>query len=307
MRFARKLASTVSVVVLIQLCGCAATYHITSDPNGASVELSSGHNGRTPATFKVSDGLFVGDLLCIVNKDGWMGQSRRLPGSGGAFHFVLMDSFSDLLPRLSLVMRRPTYELEFKSQIDKEVGEDLTCSIGDVLFRIERYTLGDEILAVLPPRGLSPFPKKPTWEGTHTYNGPDGNDLIVYTHKDYHSGRIGVILDRNGIMATKDPYIRVIGGAADRWSEERLVPFFKRKRTSIEVWGLIYGGKRDENYQFEVIDQVNPKEIEIVQEIMISPKEFSSGFIVKGVLVRGVSESELGLLTYTVKDVLVNN
>ena len=129
----------------------------------------------------------------------------------------------------------------------------------------------------------------------------------MYTHKDYNNGEIGVILDPNGIMATKKPYVQVAGYVANRWGEEQPVPFFKRERTTIEVWGLRYGGKRGADYQFEVIDTVNPKEIEIVQEIMISPKEFASGFIVKGVLVRGISESGLGLLTYTVKDVRVEN
>ena len=306
MKYSKILTLLSCVIIFTQLWGCKSTYTITSDPKGALVTLNGRSFSRTPATLSV-DNPSRKSVSCTVGKEGWEGQRKDLPGKGGTFHFELKKQ-PPVLPPLSPVISRPIYETELRSQIDKEDGEELTCSIGDVLFHIERYSLGHEIPAVLPPRELEKFPTWGNWEGTHTYSDPNGTDLVVYTHKDYYKGDIGVILDCNGIMTTTRPYIQVSGTIiAKRWGKKQPVAFFKRERESLEVWGLRYGGKRGSDYQFEVIDQINPKEIEIVQEIMISKEEYTKGFIVKGVLVRGVSESDLGLLTYTVKDVLVSD
>ena len=318
MRYSKAMICILGVTVFTQLCGCKSRYEsassvycsvytITSEPSNASVTVGYYYK-QTPVKEVQVVNPDRGTVSCTIRKEGWEEQQKELPVEGGVFHFVLKE-LPTLLRPLSQVVTRPTYEVEYKSQIDKEVGAELKCSIGDVLFHIERYTLGHEKPAVIPPRELNGFPNSHKWVGTHTYNAEDGIDHLVYTNKDYMEGDIGVMLDSDEIMATSSPYIQVGGSkhAPIRWGKHQPIAFFVRERETVEVWGLRYGGKRDGNYQFEVIDQVNPKEIEIVQEVMISQEEFARGFIVKGVLVTGVSESDLGLLTYTVKDVLVKN
>ncbi len=83
--------------------------------------------------------------------------------------------------RLNDPVDRPPYESEIETKIDLELAKEHTSSIGDVLFVIERYKKGwGKVQEASRGRQASIVPGS-SWVGTHSYNGPDGRNLVVYT------------------------------------------------------------------------------------------------------------------------------
>ena len=216
--------------------------------------------------------------------------------------------YLSLLPEASI---RPSNKVEHLSTIDVEMRTERAASIGDVIFTITRYTkmLGEKI-AVRPPGRLRQFPSSGKWFATHSYNGPDGKGLVVYTNPNYYRGQLGVILDKEGLMATPNPFICVYGPRTGRRYRTPPGytgrPFFVREEKVNDVWGLRYGGRRGESIQFEVLNQENPKEIEIVQDVLVSEDDFYVGFVVEGVLIKGLSFEKHGI-NYIVEDINIQN
>lgn len=223
-------------------------------------------------------------------------------------------AYSKYTTPLETVIKRAAHEIKYKSNIDfDEIIGERSSSIGDRMFLITRYTeTSREVIIPTAPKGLQPLPNtESTWLGTYSYNGPDGQNLVVYTSPSYYNGQIGVILDDKDLMATINPFVCVRGTKTGRRYLTPPAytgsPFFGQEKKITEVWGLRYGGRRGKSFQFEVIDRENPKEIEIVQDILVSENEFFNGFVVKGVLVKGLSVGEYGTINFILEDTITDN
>lgn len=196
----------------------------------------------------------------------------------------------------------PEFQEEILSECEHNCSNLNSASIGDDLFWVRRYLKGQfEIVQLSPIKGHS-YPPAQQWKGTHTYSD-NGTPRVVYTAYGYMNGQVGVILDKDFNLVTTHPLVQVTGAKSGRrWVAYSYRPFFERKTTLMESWGLRYAGKESGSYVFEVTDKRDPRKIEIVQEIKISKKEFLTGFVVKGMLIKGVEETELGIITFRAKD-----
>lgn len=197
----------------------------------------------------------------------------------------------------------PPLKIEKVAEFDKPSGLPYSASLGDEVFRLKRVIYGNEyVVSVSSPVGTS-FPYKATWKATHAFYSPEEGQYLVYTTPNFYAGIIGVILDRDLKLVTNKPVVQLEQRRAGRrWGTATNQTFFSREKAVDKVWGLRYGGKRGNDFQFEVIDQTDPKEIEVVQELMITPDNFYTGFIVRGVLVKGLSESEHGVIRFQYDD-----
>jgi hypothetical protein len=181
-------------------------------------------------------------------------------------------------------------------------------SLGDRLFWVRRYVRGArERVDALPPSGLLPFPVDASWSKTQIFH--DGNDSYsVFTSPKYYDGDIGAILDSQDRLATRSPFVQVRGvKKGRRWAGQQGQRFFVLPDTLIEAWGLRYGGRRGDDYIFEVVDSPNPNVTQITQSLQIPVKDAFSGFTVRGVRVKLLSDSGDGVIRYTLRDNRIEN
>ncbi len=178
------------------------------------------------------------------------------------------------------------------------------CSIGDVLFTCARYKDGaHEEVGVDRRPGTPPFPDSPGWSGTHQFTAEDGAKLTVFTHPEFYKGKVGVILDGDDMLATSAPLVQVEGSSTGRrWALESERKFFYVPTVLLEVWGVRFGGKKGSDYVFEIIDRPNPNVTEVVQSLQVAEAEFLSGFVVRGVMVDGISDDGRGIISYVLTD-----
>ena len=197
----------------------------------------------------------------------------------------------------------PPLKFERIPEFDKPFGAPYSASLGDEVFRLKRHVYGDKYVVTLKsPVGTS-FPYQAEWKATYTFYSPQEGQYLVYTTPSFYAGTIGVIVDRDLKLATNKPVVQLTGRRAGRrWAMTTEGIFFGREQAVDKAWGLRYGGKRGNDFQFEVIDQFDPKEIEVVQELMITPESFYKGFVVRGVFVKGLSENEYGVIRFQYDD-----
>lgn len=179
-----------------------------------------------------------------------------------------------------------------------------TASLGDRLFWVRRYVSGaKEIIAVQAPAKLKGFPSQAQWFHSHVYEGEDAPGAAVYTTKEYYNGAIGVIVDSEDKLVTRKPAVQVSGSKKGRrWSLPTGKPFFVIPDTLIEAWGVRYGGRKGTSYVFEIVDMHNPNASQITQSLEVTPNEFTSGFTVRGVVIKGLEDMGAGIIKYSLND-----
>jgi hypothetical protein len=195
-------------------------------------------------------------------------------------------------------------ELNQPESFSNVSGGPQSATIGDVLFTLRRYVTGAyEEIAVPAPNGLRPFPSRAAWFHSHDYNGPDGEEIAVYTSPDYYHGTMGVMLDRYDKLITARPHVQLAGvKSGRRWQMAAGKEFFVVPTHLIEAWGLRYGGRKQSDYVFEIIDRSSPTVVQILQSIQLSPTEWGNGVTVKGILIKGLPDPGDGTIQFTLED-----
>ena len=201
--------------------------------------------------------------------------------------------------------RRERADVQFKSVFDGARAGEQVASIGDELFVIRRFKIGEkEEIKAAPLRDqLQSFPINAVWTGTHLYHDKLGSQFTVYTSPSFYNGQIGAILDKDGNLATSHPLIQVMGvKKGRRWRVIGNGKFIQSSVESLEAWGLRYSGKRGTAYVFEIVDKRNANVSEIIQSIHVSEADFLKGFTIRGVFVQGFSTDRHGVIKYSLKD-----
>lgn len=203
---------------------------------------------------------------------------------------------------LDTPLARSLHEPRRFSELPK--GE-LSATIGDELFVIRRFKSGaKEVVSVTAPAGLQPLPLGGTWRKTHNFTDDDGVDFSVWTSSAWYGGDLGAILDSDGRLATSKPFVQV-GGAkrGRRWeSSHRGQEFFSIPVEVIETWGLRFGGRRGKEFAFDIFERANPTVTTVAQSILVEESDFLTGFIVRGVRVRGVGVEGSGEIRFELYD-----
>jgi hypothetical protein len=184
--------------------------------------------------------------------------------------------------------------------LDRDADAQHYASLGDTMFILDRYTLGEETIALIPPDRQKAFPKASTWSITHRYR-----ETYIYTSPFFYKGRIGIMADADGRLSNGGLLMQVRGGKSGKtWRVESVSPghAFYQPIIDRDTWGIRYGGKRGDATEFQIIDRTNPTVTQIIQSIAISDADLTKGFLVKGVLIR-VTEQELhGAIKYKLID-----
>jgi hypothetical protein len=206
-------------------------------------------------------------------------------------------------------IEREKVSVTYKSVFDTEKHGEQSASIGDEIFVIRRYMIGERAeIRYKAPDNISPFPNATTWIGTHIYDDIKGGRYTVYTSPLFYKGSLGVILDKDGRPATREPLVQVAGGKTGRrWQLQGIGQFFSRSDVLLEAWGVRYGGKRGESYVFEILNKKNANVIEIIQSVQVTEADFLKGFTIKGVFVKGLSIDRQGVIRYSLQDVRGNS
>jgi len=120
------------------------------------------------------------------------------------------------------------------------------------------------------------------------------------------AGQSVVILDEKDRLATDAPFVQATGQRVGRrWStlEPLGAKFFYVPETLIEAWGIRYGGARDSDYLFEIVESPNPSVTQVTQSLQISSKDFLEGFTVKGVLIQWYCRpAQRCVISYSLRD-----
>ena len=88
-----------------------------------------------------------------------------------------------------------------------------------------------------------------------------------------------MILDENENLATNEPLVQLLGvKSGRRWAVNHKGSFFKESVTDTDRWALRYGGKKEGNYVFEIINRHEPKTTDVLQTVHVTEKDFLKGF-----------------------------
>lgn len=145
---------------------------------------------------------------------------------------------------------------------------------------------------------LQSFPGVDGWMNTWTYTGADAPQAHVYTNSAFYKGHVGVIVDGRGQVATKHPLVQLDGVKKGRRWAVAGGPSFILQPEAITSWALRYGGEREDGHRFVIVDFVDDKEKDVVQDFRIPIEDGRQGFSVRGVTVRVLSYGG-GRITYT--------
>lgn len=214
-------------------------------------------------------------------------------------------TYTSYTTKLDNPVERTVIYKDYFSSIDGKSNDILSASIGDEMFVMNRFiTAENEVVNIVPPTG-NKFPRSSIWRGTHKFNDGKSGDLIVYTTPDYYKGNIGVILDENEQLATSFPLVQLDGAKEGRrWKLNARGKFFTIPQKNIDSWALRYGGNKNGQYIFEIVNKYESQVSEILQTIYIDESKFRKGFVIRNVLIQGLGIGEFGVIQYTVKDVL---
>jgi hypothetical protein len=210
--------------------------------------------------------------------------------------------------KLDTPIERKAPKGRLTSSLDVLNSGERSASIGDPLFRVSRYQIGEYGAVRLKALTAEPFPQKASWLGTYVYNDQTSGDLIVFTTPAYYKGQIGVILDEQGRVATEAPLIQVDGGLKGRrWKVNGSGQFFDESKVLVDRWEIRYGGKAGDQYIFEIVNKAESSTSDILQSIKISESSFFEGFTVRDVFIKGLSGDSKGVIRYSVIDTLADN
>ncbi len=206
-------------------------------------------------------------------------------------------------------IEREKVGITYKSDFDPEKRGEQSASIGDEIFVIRRYVIGERVeIRYKALDDIGPFPNANTWVGTHIYDDKQGGRYTVYTSPLFYKGTVGVILDKDGEPATRKPLVQVAGGKIGRrWRLQGTGKFFSLSNVLLEAWGARYGGKRGESYVFEILNKKDANVTEIIQSVQVTEADFLKGFTIKGVFVKGLSIDRQGVIRYSLQDVRGNS
>jgi hypothetical protein len=223
---------------------------------------------------------------------------------------LVTGCYASYTKKLDVPIARNVPKPRTVSLLDVLYSGDQSVSIGALLFRLARYRVGEyEAIRLKPPIELVPFPENASWFGTHIYNDQNSGDLIVFTTQAYYNGQIGVILDKQGKVTTREPLVQLDGAKKGRtWRLNGDGQFFEESRVLVgNRWAIRYGGKVGDQYIFEIVNVPESSTSEILQSIKISESSFFEGFTVREVFIKGLSGDKQGVIKYSVEDKLSDN
>tara|TARA_R110001583_G_scaffold180150_2_gene337156 strand:+ start:29 stop:736 length:708 start_codon:yes stop_codon:yes gene_type:complete len=222
------------------------------------------------------------------------------------FGFILQGcKTTSYTTKLENPIARSVIKNDYFSSIDDVNNDYLSASIGDELFVMNRFIAeSKEIVTSIPPTG-NKFPYDSIWTGTYKYNDGKSGDLIVYTTPEYYNGTIGVLLDEEDKLATEFPIVQVEGTREGRhWRLKATGTFFSIPARNIDSWALRYGGHNDNKYIFEIVKKHESTTNDVLQTIYVNDDKYRKGFVIRNVLIQGVSTDEFGVIKYKITDVL---
>ena len=89
-------------------------------------------------------------------------------------------------------IEREKVGITYKSYFDPEKRGEQSVSIGDEIFVIRRYVIGERVeIRYKALDDISPFPNANTWVGTHIYDDKQGGRYTVYTSPLFYKGTSG--------------------------------------------------------------------------------------------------------------------
>ncbi|MCL1051925.1 hypothetical protein L2755_20195 [Shewanella abyssi] len=207
--------------------------------------------------------------------------------------------------KLENPIERKIIKSDYFSSIDQVHNDYLSASIGDELFIMNRFVASSkEVVISIPPTGRK-FPYDSIWSGTYKFNDGKSGDLIVYTTPQYYDGSIGVLLDDNDRLATEYPIVQVEGTRKGRrWKLTATDNFFTIPSENIDSWALRYGGNNDNKYIFEIVNKHESTSTDVLQTIYVNENKYRRGFVIRNVLIQGISTDNFGVIKYKITDIL---
>ncbi|MFK7897864.1 MAG: hypothetical protein AB8G23_18660 [Myxococcota bacterium] len=164
-------------------------------------------------------------------------------------------------------------------------GESRRVSIGDEVVRYEVYGR--------MPVGLRFMGREVPVAGWKAAFTRDGKTL--YSNRRFFRGQIGLDLD-------EDLNIREAGqiGGFKKWRtwDGEGQPLFAYKPLLVESWILRYGGKVDNVYRFDLVEKLEDSQSDVIQPLRIEEASFLTGFVVRGVTLRGLVQDRNGVIEY---------
>jgi len=241
----------------------------------------------------------------------WPSLRRALIRPWGYLSLILVVqgcAYSSYTTPLNPPIERQALSVTYTSAFNRPPSGMHTASIGDELFVISRYLIGErEEVRLHAPARLHSFPSDAKWMGTYRYDDGGGDQLVVFTSPSYYNGDVGVILNTKDEVATRRPLVQVAGKRTGRrWSLIGTGKFFVASERLTEAWGVRYSGQRGTAYVFEIIDKHGASVTQIIQSVHVPETEFLRGFTIKGVLVTGLAKDNRGVIRYSIKDVRVD-
>jgi len=182
-------------------------------------------------------------------------------------------------------------------------------SIGDILLDVIEGRSGESEIVVYRdiPACLVGISKYSVWESKYLFRIEDQLNP-VYVSQNYYKGSVGVMVEKNGTLSAKTPFIQVRGGHIGRVFRHRSdavgKPFFGRDWESKNHWCLRFGGTTSiGSHIFEICKYEDQTVSDIIQRIEITPENAQKGFIVRGVKIIIQEALPNGLITYRAEKV----
>ena len=85
------------------------------------------------------------------------------------------------------------------------------------------------------------------------------------------------------------------------------MPFFKESIHLAESWGLRYSGKINNDYVFDIFNYPDSTKSTVLQTIAIPEQKFLSGFVVRGVFIKGLQVDTQGVIKCLFEDKIPDN
>ena len=220
--------------------------------------------------------------------------------------FVQGCTTTSYTTKLENPIERLVIKSDYFSSIDQVNNDYLSASIGDELFVMNRFVAASkEVVISLPPTGKK-FPYDSIWTGSYKYNDGKSGNLIVYTTPQYYNGTIGVLLDEDDQLATEFPIVQVEGTREGRrWRLKATDKFFTIPSKNIDSWALRYGGHNDNKYIFEIVKKHESTSSDVLQTIYVNEDKYRKGFVIRSVLIQGISTDHFGVIKYKITDIMV--
>lgn len=181
-------------------------------------------------------------------------------------------------------------------------GEKHQASIGDTLFIVSYYHLSPEVSVKFKSPLREQFPSRAIWSSRYYFT--ENNEIFfVYTTPGYQQGHIGIALNAKQEIEKSKQLVQLRGRGVlrkgRRWNLNGEGKIFEPIYDLSDAWAIRYGGFVNDNFLFEIIDKKDASVVEKIQTIAMPPKGYFEGFIVRGVIIKGIAGDKNGVIQYT--------